>query len=385
MKNRIEALDALRGLVMILMCLDHARDFFHIGAFASDPMNPEDTYPILYLTRIITHVCAPAFAWLAGLSIFFQLQQKSLSEVKRKLVKRGIWLILLELTVIQLAWHFSIKPGFVPGLVIWALGWAMLGMALILHLQRPVLWLICLTILFAHPLLDLIPVPLHQQGIRAFLLFFHSSGSADLGFIQLRILYPLFPLAGLMLLGYLMGSVFKEGSVLPKALWLRLGLASIAMFLFLRYLNVYGDPHPWQVWPNLNQTVYDFFRVTKYPFSVDYLLLTMGSIWIALHYFMRITFSPKSTLLVFGRQSLFFYIVHLYLLHALAMLAFLVFRFPILWEWWHDRDINLMAHHGYPLYGVYIAWALSLVVLYYFCRKYSTFKERHFNFITRWI
>jgi hypothetical protein len=157
------------------------------------------------------------------------------------------------------------------------------------------------------------------------------------------------------------------------------------MFVFFRILNVYGDPRPWALWPNLNQTLYDFFRLSKYPFSVDYMLLTMGCLWVTLHFLLRLNFSKTSPLLVFGRQALFFYIVHLYLLHALAMLAFLVFRFPILWEWWHDRDINLMVHHGYPLYGAYAAWALSLALLYYFCLKYSIFKDKHFNFITRWI
>ncbi|MCU1325883.1 MAG: hypothetical protein JWN34_1253, partial [Bryobacterales bacterium] len=272
--TRIEAIDVLRGLVIIIMALDHVRDYFHESGWAYDPLDPRFTTPLLYLTRWITNFCAPTFVLLAGVSAWLQAAKgKDTKVLSGFLLKRGLWIVALELTVISFAWSFSIP--LLPFLqVMWAIGWSMVVLAGLVWLPRVVVLSLGIAVITLHNLLD----PIRSQSFGVFApvwIMLHDPGPLlRNGRPAALVLYPLLPWAGLMAFGYGLGAAFlspKKDRILAC-----LGAGMIALFIVLRLLNGYGDPIPWSVQTDAVRSLMAFFRLQKYPPSLMFICATVG-------------------------------------------------------------------------------------------------------------
>jgi len=379
---RLTNIDFLRGLVIVIMAIDHARDFFLIGN-ATNPMDQPDVPASLYLTRWITHFCAPVFVFLAGTSAGLMSARKSPQELGMFLFKRGLWLIFVEVTIISTAWTFSplgmaqVGGAILVGLqVIWAIGASMvlLGAAQFLG-ARNCLYLGVL-ILLGHNMLDpLWPAPDNQSGASSLLalLFYQGSFLAPPFFIIE--IYPLVAWFGVMLLGFGSSFIFAREPAERDALLIRIGIASVATFILLRFSGWYGDANPWQEQNSgALATAMDFMNVTKYPPSLLFLLATLGPMAILAGLADRLTGALKDTLVMFGRVPFAFYVAHFYLLHLLAIALGLLQGFQA------GEFMTFFAFfppdYGVSLTGVYLVWLLVLVLLYPLCRWMADIKSR---------
>ena len=369
----------------MLMALDHTRDFFSSLRIAPEDM--AHTYGALFFTRFITHYCAPVFSFLAGAGAFLSTRRgKSIQQVSRFFLTRGLWLVLLELTIIDFAW------GFVPwahGGVIWILGWSMVAMALIVRL--PVRWIAALglSMIATHNLLDRIN-PASFGRFDWLWILLHSPGRIPItDNFAFSVRYVLIPWVGVMAAGFAFGALLQRPD---RRKWiLTLGISTTAMFFLLRGLNLYGNgvaglplkyPHsggPWTIQPTLSLTVISFFNTLKYPPSLDYLLMTLGPSLILLGLLDRATAQRglSRILLVFGRVPLFYYILHIYLLHIMAIVVALAFHQPI----WHGTVIADFAQrpfgYGHGLPFVYAMWILAVAILYLPCRWFMELRAQH--------
>ena len=316
---RIESIDALRGLVILLMLVDHAREFFFIHAQVSDPMDVTATSPALFFTRLTAHLCAPVFVALTGLSAWLYASKKGGAPAASAfLFKRGLFLIFLELTLVNFAWTFSLTPTTVFLQVIWVIGLSMMALAALVHLPRPLLIALGLIIVLGHNLLDPITVAEGAPG-HAIWAVLHDRGYIDLPWGgQARTSYPLLPWIGVIALGYGIGPWFvAEGTVRRRRL-IALGVAMLALFALLRTINLYGD-QPWTAQTDLLHTVMSVLNLTKYPPSADFLLATLGIGALLLAALEQAPRRLVGLLAIFGGAPLFFYLIHLYALHLLNL------------------------------------------------------------------
>ena len=269
-KSRVEAIDILRGLVMVIMALDHVRDYFHYGSFYTDPTNIETTTPILFFTRFITNFCAPVFVFLAGTSAFLYGSNKTKSALFKFLFSRGIWLIFLEIVVNNFIWTFDFTYSLQIFQVIFAIGFSMVCLSLLIYLPRKVILVIGILLIVGHNALD--GILLKGQSIQSIIWYLlHQDNALVIGSDKMIILhYPLIPWIGLMSLGYLFGTFYQKDfdASLRKKWLLRLGLGCLVVFFVLRGLNIYGDLVPWTVQDTATKTILSFFKVTKYPPSL---------------------------------------------------------------------------------------------------------------------
>jgi uncharacterized membrane protein len=378
---RVESIDLLRGLIMIIMALDHVRDYFHAAAFTDDPLNLATTTPILYFTRWITHFCAPLFMFLSGTSAFLVGTRKGKKALSRFLFIRGLWLILLELTVVNFAWSFNIHFTIVFTGVIWALGVSMVVLAALIYLPIPAILIISLGMIFGHNLLDSLSVPgtslkayvwalLHQQN------FFQVNG------YLLFAGYPVIPWIGVMAAGYCLGSMYTTDASAEKRkrMLLILGSSGIILFVLLRYINVYGDSAHWTTQKTSLLTFFSFMNVSKYPPSLLYVLITVGPGCLFLAFSEKWNSWLSQKIKVIGRVPLFYYLVHLYLIHLAAMVAtnFCGHKWsdmaPL--TTWVSFEPKLQGY-GFSLGVVYAVWAALVIVLYFLCKWYDRYKSAH--------
>jgi len=378
---RIPSIDLLRGLIMIIMALDHTRDYFHRDAFVFDPLDPEKTTAILYFTRWITHFCAPIFILLAGTSAFLSGRRKTKKEQAIFLIKRGIWLVLLELTLVNFFWFFNIHFNFFIFGVIWVLGLSMIGLAALSFLPRNAILLISLVMIFGHNLLD----PIRTSGNNLTDLLWgilHQRKKFTAGDLTILEGYTLIPWMGVMALGYCIGNWFTPDfdPAKRKKILLRLGLLCWALFLVIRYINVYGNLTPWSSLNSLEKTLFSFFDLTKYPPSLDYLLVTEGGAFIFLALTEHAEGRLSKIISVYGRVPMFYYLAHILLIHLLAMFAASVTGYS--WSdmtglhTWVDAAPNLQGY-GFNLGTVYFIWISLVVLLYFPCRAYDRYKQAH--------
>ena len=380
--TRLASVDILRGLVMIIMALDHTRDFL-----TNVPFPPElipNTNAALFFTRFITHFCAPVFAFLAGTGAFLATSRgKSVHQVSRFFFRRGLWLIFLELTIIDFSWTFT---PWAAGAVIWILGWSMVCMALIVRL--PVRWIAVFGVgmIASHNLLDRVN-PASFGKLAWLWTLLHQPGSIQITpHFTFVVLYVLIPWVGVMAAGFAFGAILLRPD---RRKWvLTLGFSMTALFLLLRGFNLYGNstsgvPYsvgPWHVQPTLSLTVISFLNVEKYPPALDYLLMTLGPALILLGLIdgVKAERGVGRILLVYGRVPMFFYVLHLYLIHTLAVLAALAFHQPASWLW-HGAIFLLPtpAGYGHGLPFIYAMWILAVAILYLPCRWFMQFKARH--------
>ncbi|WP_447725597.1 DUF1624 domain-containing protein [Sphingomonas koreensis] len=367
-RPRIASIDALRGLVILLMLVDHAREFFYLHAQVGDPMNVAATEPALFFTRLAAHLCAPVFVALTGLSAFLYGEAKGgKGAASEFLLKRGLFLIALELTVINFAWTFDLTPARIFLQVIWVIGLSMIVLAALLHLSRRWLIAIGITIVLGHNLLDPIAFAPGELGYVPWAVL-HDRSVIDLPWDgDARSSYPLLPWIGIIALGYGIGPWFRA-TVEPSARRIRLvwlGAGMLALFVTLRLINIYGEPLHWAMGAVPLQTVMSFLNLTKYPPSADFVLLTLGGGSLLLAGFDRLPHRALSWLVVFGSAPLFFYILHLYLLHLLNLAATATFG---------QNDGGLFS-----LPNVGAIWALALLVAvpcWFACRWFGQVKRR---------
>lgn len=375
------SIDLLRGVVMIIMALDHVRDYFHAGAYLYDPLDLEKTSIALFFTRWITHFCAPVFMFLAGTSAFFIGQRKSKQALSGFLLKRGLWLILLELTIINFGWNFDVAFTNVYFIVIWALGISMIVLAGLIYLPYKLILLIGITIVAGHNLLDHIHVTgnnlpafgwalVHQQN------FFSWNGK------NILVGYPVLPWIGIMALGYCMGILYTPafGVEKRKKILLMIGGSAIVLFIFIRLVNVYGDPSPWSQQPSAIYSLLSFIKTTKYPPSLLYTLMTLGPAILFLAFAENIKSSPSRIISIYGRVPMFYYILHIFLIHIATLVAAGLFT-DFSWMVWILKEplwfSESLKGYGFSLEVVYLVWLSIVIGVYPLCKWYDRYKQNH--------
>jgi uncharacterized membrane protein len=383
---RLLSVDVLRGLVMVIMALDHTRDFFSYLPF--EPEDMSHTYGWLFFTRFVTHYCAPVFAFLAGTGAYLATTRgKSVAQVSRFFLTRGLWLVVLEVTIVDFAWTFIFWPA--AG-VIWILGWSMVCMALLVRM--PVRWIgvFGLAMIATHNLLDRIS-PASFGKLSWLWMMLHVPGGIQVTphFIFFN-LYVLIPWVGVMAAGYAFGRILHRAD---RRKWtLALGLAMTALFFLLRGLNLYGNgtvglgygfpfsTGPWSVQSTTTLTIISFFNTLKYPPSLHYLLMTLGPSLTLLALFdgIKAERGLGRILLVYGRVPLFYYVLHLYLVHLLAITVAKLFHQPVSWLW-HGGPfvLGVPAGYGHGLPFIYGIWFMVLLILYLPCRWFMQYKQQH--------
>jgi uncharacterized membrane protein len=377
--NRIQAIDILRGFLIVLMALDHVRDFFLLDAFAFSATDPEKTTVALFATRWITHLCAPGFVWLSGVSAYMYFKKNGPQKTSAYLFSRGIILILLELTIVKIGWHFNTDFSSFGLLVIWALGLSMILLGLMLWLPQAFVFITALVILAGHNLLDTIQTS-DTGWISLVWHILHQTGTVTLNQqVYINVLYPVLPMFGLICLGYTMGHLFTDDTKEERiTLFKRLSLVLLLAFISIRLVNMYGDPSPWMPNQYVYRTVFSFFNVTKYPMSLDYTLITLSALFYILTKIELYTFKPYGYLALFGKVSMFFYIIHIYVIHILAVLLAMATNHQNLTLAMDNMNIYTLTNHfGYSLPVVYLIWLGILLILYPVCKKYRVLKSKH--------
>ena len=384
-KSRLSSIDSLRGAVMIVMALDHVRDFFHVGAMSFSPTDLTQTTPVLFLTRWITHFCLPVFMFTAGLGVFFFGRSHTKGQLARFLWTRGLWFILLEITVMQLAYNFNFSSRFILLLLIlWIFGICMIAMAALIYV--PVRWLAALSVivLLFHNFLDELDAAQFGSFARVWNLVYQP-GTFPVGGRSVLVSYTLVPWVAVIAAGFCFGHVFLLEPALRRRVLQRTGLALTVAFVVLRAVNRFGDPAPWQHQKSGVFTLLSFLNCTKYPGSLDFLLMTLGPALLLLAYLERRSFKASNPLIVFGRVPMFYFILHFYLIHVLAVIAALLrygmsaskFIFNPLPSM--DGPAQLFpAPFGYSLWVAYAVWILTVLLLYPVCHWFAKVKStRH--------
>lgn len=382
-KYRIESIDILRGIVMLIMAVDHVRDVFHLGQ--PDPTNLATTTPVLFFTRFITHFCAPSFVFLSGISAYIAGTRRTGHQLFGFLLKRGLWLILVEMVFITFAITLNPAYNVIILQVIWAIGGSMVLLALLVRLKAslPVIGAIGALIFFGHNIFDILKVGVIGNTI-AWRLLVSAEGFNS--FITIRhnhailAAYALLPWTGVMLLGYVFGSLYTSttNAAKRKKTLLLSGLSLLLLFVVFRVFNIYGDPSPWAIQKTTVLSVISFFNVTKYPCSLLYCSLTVGTALVLLAAFENVKSKITNVFIVYGNVPFFYYVCHWYLIQTIHVIIFFVMGFTsaqIITP--NNPFLFSPPTFGFRLIGVYIIWLVVLIVLYLPCKWFSTYKRTH--------
>jgi uncharacterized membrane protein len=383
-RARLNSVDTVRGLVMVFMALDHVREFFHVYAKTLDPLDPARTWTALFFTRWITHFCAPTFVFLAGAGAFLSARRgKTKKELSWFLLTRGLWLVLLELTLVRFGWFFNFDYRLIFIQVIWAIGWSMVALAGLVFLPTRAIGAVGLAMVALHNTLDRFKaadfgalrglwVVLHEQNIVA-----PAPG------VFAFVVYPLVPWVGVMAAGFAFGEILTLERERRRRILLRVGLAAVALFVALRALDVYGDPLHW-AWQGRGPwyTLLSFLNTQKYPPSLLFLLMTLGPSIVAVALFDtgREPGALARPFVVFGRVPLFYYLLHVPLMHVVAVVFAYVKYGRAEWlfmNWPPPGRPQLEPQgYGYDLWVVYLVWLGVVAALYPLCRWFAGVKSR---------
>lgn len=363
-KKRIDSIDILRGVVMVVMALDHTREFFTSLNYAPTDLSRAST--ALFLTRFITHYCAPTFVFLAGTGAFLSLNRgKTRAQASNFLLSRGLWLIILEFTLIHWAWGGG---QFLQ--VIWVIGVGMLILGLLVYLPLRVVGAFGLILIFGHNLFDSVNMAAMPDGEKTLWTFLHVQGIVHILGRDIFVLYPLIPWVGVMAAGYAFGKLFTINAARRKRMLISLGILSLVLFIVIRYPGFYGDPGIWTYQGNIHRTLLSFINVTKYPPSLDYLLITVGPGMFFLAFIEGKSNKLTNIFVVFGRVPLFYYILHLYLIHLSAMVLGQFINLP-------KSLLPGPGPAGLNLGWVYVIWLCIVTILYFPCRWFMKYKRDH--------
>jgi uncharacterized membrane protein len=379
--KRIQSIDLLRGVVMIIMALDHVRDYFHRDAFLYSPTDLAHTSIPLFFTRWITHYCAPVFVFLAGISAYLYGAKKSRKELAYYLFTRGVWLVLAEIFIISLGWSFNPAYRIINLQVIWVIGISMMVLSAMIYMNRGFIMVAAVVLIAGHNLLDTVHV--QGKGAGAFLWYLlHEPGDFIFGRFTIIVRFPLIPWIGIIALGYYFGNLYNSGydARRRRKTLLSIGLAATTLFLFLRFFNIYGDYAQWSIQKNNAFSLLSLLNVTKYPPSLLYTLVTLGPamIFLALAEKPLNTFAEK--IAVYGRVPFFYYMIHIYLIHLFAAIATGISGYN-----WTDmvlltkrvNQVPELKGYGFNLLTVYIVWIGLVLFLYPFCKWFDRYKRSH--------
>lgn len=376
--KRVGSIDLLRGVVMIIMAIDHVRDYFHKDAFLYNPEDLTQTSVTLFATRWITHFCAPIFVFLAGTAAWLYGSKKGKKALSVFLFTRGIWLVFVELFILSFFRTFNPSFHFFNLQVIWAIGICMIVLAALIYMNKRLMLLTAIVLIVAHNLLDTVHVTGH--GTPSFLwALIHEPGYFTFGNNTFHVHYPVLPWIGIMTLGYCFGSLYSAGYDAEKrrqTLFL-LGCVSILLFVILRSGNFYGDASAWSVQKNTAFSILSFLNVTKYPPSLLYTLMTLGPALI----FLALTEGRSNRLTekiaIFGRTPMFYYLAHIFLIHLFAMVGAVILGYK-----WSDMILSSMIQkaptlkgYGFNLITVYIVWIALVLLLYPLCKWFDRYKR----------
>lgn len=374
-RNRLTSIDMLRGLVLVIMALDHTRDMV-MRPLSTDygaAVDFASSGAALFFTRLVTHLCAPTFVLLAGVSAYLYgaTRKRPTAEIARFLLSRGIWLVFIELTVIQFAWAFNLGTMHILQ-VIWAIGWSMIVLSALVWLPRMAIGAFGALMIVTHNGLDSMQ-PLLSEASPLWVIF-HIPGRLTIGTWDFLVIYPLIPWFGVMALGYAMGPYFVGENPQRCRRLLQAGALLTIAFMVLRLTNLYGDPVKWVVHKNGVDTLISFLSVTKYPVSLQFLLMTLGPALMLLGYFERVSGGVAQKLVTIGHVSFFFYVVHFYVIHSIAVLIGL-------WQGLGVRDMAVFfvyypAQFGLSLAGVYVVWGVVILAMYPACVWFAGVKAR---------
>ena len=375
---------------MVIMALDHVRDFLYNAKLgkaadaAMDPTNMQTTFPLLFFTRWITHFCAPIFVFLAGVSVYLMCQRKTKKEISMFLIKRGFWLVFVEVVIITFAWSFNPFFNIFFLQVIWAIGISMIIMGLLVLLPYEIICVLGLLIVAGHNLMDYPSISSGLKGsVFADMLYFSNFSIHRLfGDHYYLIIYSFLPWTGVMMLGYCFGKLYRQGTdpAWRRKILLRIGTGLVLLFIILRFTNVYGDPVPWSLQPRgAVFTVLSFFNLNKYPPSLLYLCMTIGPGILFLALVEKVQNGFTKVMNVYGRVPMLYYILHFYIIHLVVVVVFYAQGFG-------TKDI--VPTEGLPFYfkpnglgfglaGVYAVWLFVVLVLYPICKKYDRYKTAH--------
>ena len=370
-RPRFDSIDLLRGLVMVIMALDHTRDFF-----GGSGLNPRDVGdPALFMTRWVTHFCAPVFIFLAGISAWlYGSRGRSTGELSRFLLTRGLWFIVIEFTVVRIGWSFSLDLSVFVLQVIFAIGASMVALAGLVYLPRRAIATIGILMIAGHNLFD--GIKADQLGAFAWVWHVvHQPGVLEFGSgIQVFVRYPLIPWIGVMAAGYALGPLFQREQSMRAQRLILLGAAVTVGFVFIRATNRYGDPSRWALHESVSATVLSFINCEKYPPSLLYLMMTLGPGLLLLGTFEQVRGRIADFITTFGRVPFLYYVAHIYLLHALALLFGLLTSGNVAWLAGvlpHQKP----ADYGLRLVGIYAIWFGVVLALYPLCRWFAAFKQ----------
>ncbi len=377
--KRINSIDTARGLVMIIMALDHVRDFLHTASLTQDPTNLETTTAILFFTRWITHLCAPTFVFLSGISAFLFFRKNKDHAASRKFfLTRGIWLIFLEFTLVNFALWYDIRYRLLLMEVISAIGLSFIVLSFMLKLPSRVIGITGIVIIFTHNLLQFIPIP--AQPLSQFLtsVLFRPNLMQLTPETAFFTAYPLVPWLGILLLGFGSGEFFEKAQERRKSLFFRTGISILLVFGIIRFLNFYGDPVMWTVQTKPFFTFLSFLNVTKYPPSLLFTLLFIGLAMLVLYFSETGRNRVTEILSVYGRVPLFYFIIHLLLIHGLMFIILYMQGFKngdfIFGAFKNGRPESA---NGVNLATVYLVWISVVALLYPVCRWYGDYKMSH--------
>ena len=374
---------------MVIMALDHVRDFFYkadLGKAADaamDPTNMQTTYPALFFTRWITHFCAPIFVFLAGTSVYLMCQRKSKKEVSLFLIKRGFWLVFVEVIIVTFGWTFNPFFNVIIFQVIWAIGISMILLGLLVLLPYRIIFALGLLIIAGHNIMDYPSISSGLKGtVLSDLLYFSNFSFFELWQNHIVIIvYAFLPWTALMMLGYCFGKLYQQriDPIWRRKILIGTGTGLILLFIILRFTNLYGDPAPWSSQPRgAVYTFLSFLNLNKYPPSLLFLCLTIGPGILFLAFIEKTQNGFTKIMNVYGRVPMFYYILHFYIIHIIVVIVFYLQGFG-------TKDIvpeGLPFFFkpnglGFGLLGVYIIWLLVVVLLYPVCKKYDRYKTAH--------
>lgn len=378
--KRVHSIDIVRGIVMVIMALDHVRDLMHVNSITQSPTNLETTTPLLFFTRWVTHLCAPTFVFLAGTSVYFSKKKTQNDSLTRNfLLKRGVYLLLLEFLVVNFVIFFD--PGFHILLfeVIAAIGFGFIVLGLLLKLPVNAIGLIGLVILFCHNLFPLIPFE-QNSVLKTGLNFFFNQTAAPLSANRVFVMaYPPIPWLGIMLVGFAAGKLFERPVQKRIRLFIQIGIAALALFTLLRLLNVYGDAVPWASQKNIVFSFLSFFNVSKYPPSLQFCLLTLGIMFLMLSFAEGAKSRLWQVISVYGKVPLFYFIVHFFLIHLLMLCLMFLQGFSFAQmdfaSGTFGRPVGVKS--GVSLGYIYLIWISVVVLLYWPCLWFGKYKTEH--------
>jgi len=381
-KHRIESIDILRGAVMLIMAIDHIRDFYH---GSPEPTDLAVTTPILFFTRWITHFCAPAFVFLSGVSAYLAGMRRTENQLGIFLIRRGFWLLFVEVAIITLAITLNPFYNVLILQVIWAIGGSMILLGLMVMLKVPVKVIVAIGVIIflGHNIFDIDKVDFVNNSVAGKMLISGAGFGAFVPFGPNRgmlVAYALLPWAGVMFMGYGFGQLYKKGFDVARRrkILLYAGLGTLTFFLVFRYFNIYGDPSPWVPQKTTSLSIISFFNVTKYPCSLLYLCMTLGTALVILSVTENIKSKVTDFMIVFGNVPFFYYVCHWYLVRLSTVIIFFASGYNSS-QIINPRQPILFQPQGFgtTLLGVYGLWIVIITTLYFPCRWFSKYKKTH--------